>query len=253
MTLGSHHRPKISQQRMGGERELAPKPSPFLGVGIYSVPEASRLTRVSKGRIRRWAKGYEYQVRGQRRRSASLWTLQLPELDSEIALGFLDLMEVRFIDAFREAGVSWKSLRFAVEQAKELVRDDHPFSTKVFKTDGKTIFAEIAEQAGSLRLLDLVESQYAFRKIISPSLYKGIEFSPDNRACRWWPNGKRRGVVVDPEIAFGQPIVSRDGVPTRTLYNAFRAEGSIERVAESFLVDIRSVKEAVAFERSFAD
>src|SRR6266404_3828839 len=32
----------------------------FIGVGLYTVPEASRLSRVSTGRIRRWLRGYSF-------------------------------------------------------------------------------------------------------------------------------------------------------------------------------------------------
>src|SRR5439155_7110457 len=35
----------------------------YLNTGIFSVPEAARLTRVSTGRIRRWLKGYRYTSR----------------------------------------------------------------------------------------------------------------------------------------------------------------------------------------------
>jgi len=53
-------------------------------------------------------RGYEYQRGANRRRSAPVWRAQLPQLEDSLALGFLDLMEIRFVDAFIEAGLSLK-------------------------------------------------------------------------------------------------------------------------------------------------
>jgi hypothetical protein len=32
----------------------------FLGIGLYTVAEAARLTCISQGRLRRWLRGYTY-------------------------------------------------------------------------------------------------------------------------------------------------------------------------------------------------
>lgn len=224
----------------------------LIGLGLYTIPEASRITGVSTGRIRRWVKGYSYKVGDEVRTSEAIWPLEVQPLDGSTALGFLDLLEVRFIDAFRDAGVTWKSVRFAADRARELLKIGHPFSTKLFKTDGRTIFAQIVGPSGKKHLLDLVKSQYAFNRVVSPSLYRGIEFSTSNQACRWWPMGLGRKVVIDPARSFGQPIVSEEGVPTAVLANAFRVEESINGVARIFEVDPRSVRDAVEYERKLA-
>jgi hypothetical protein len=119
----------------------------FIGAGIYTVPEASRLTGVFAARIRRWVKGYTYVVGDKVLASRPVVHSQLQPLDGVIALGFLDLIEVRFIDAFRRSGVSWKSIRLAYDRARELIGSEHPFSTKIFRSDGRRIFAEIVQQS----------------------------------------------------------------------------------------------------------
>ena len=50
-----------------------------LGIGIYSVPEASRLSGVASQRIRRWLRGYHYDVRGAARESAPVIAAQFGE------------------------------------------------------------------------------------------------------------------------------------------------------------------------------
>jgi len=223
-----------------------------LGRGIYSVPEASRLVRVSAQRIKRWLRGYEYQVRRERRTSQPVIAADYPSESGSLTLSFLDLIEVRFINEFRSAGVSWGAIRIASNRAQQILNEDHPFSTKRFRTDGKTILVEIARESGEKELLDLVRDQFAFRKIVWPYLYKGVDFGPEDVASRWWPMDRRRQVVLDPARAFGQPIVDREGVPTATLAESYEAEGSIERVAGWFEISVASVRDAVEFEQQLS-
>ncbi len=225
----------------------------FLGRGLYTVPEAARLSRVSAGRIRRWMRGYTFRSSDGSSHASPPVVLAPGRQDAGgLTLTFRDLIEVRFIDAFRSHGVSWKVIRLSAERASELYRESHPFASQRFLTDGRSIFAEMLESNGEDSLLELVESQYAFKRVLEPYLYKGLEFSSADQVLRWWPLGEKRRVVIDPARAFGQPIDSSGFVPTAALAGAFHAEKSYRRVAEWFGVELRSVRDAVAFEQSLA-
>lgn len=226
--------------------------SEIIGVGIYTVPQASRLTRVSPARIRRWLRGYEFARKEGRGRSAPVWRAQLPKIDDTIALGFLDLMEVRFVDAFLEAGLSLKKIRRAAGLATELVGRDHPFSTQKFRTDGKRIFAEIEhDRKGDKALYDLEQYQFGIYEVIVPSLLEGVEFDDQGQAARWHPDRAVPLVVIDPQRQFGQPIVE-GGVQTVVLADAVRAEGSVDTVARWYEIPREAVEQAVRFEFSRA-
>jgi uncharacterized protein (DUF433 family) len=173
------------------------------------------------------------------------------EVDGVLALSFLDMIELRFVDAFRSAGVSWATIRLASERACELVGHDHPFSTNRFKTDGRSILAEVGSESKDQALLNMVSQQFTVRKLILPYLYKGLDFSREDVAIRWWPL-QNKTILIDPNRSFGQPIVSKAGVPTAILAQAYRIEKSIERVAAWYEVDRRSVRAAVEFENSLA-
>jgi uncharacterized protein (DUF433 family) len=99
-------------------------------------------------------------------------------------------------------------------------------------------------------LLDLVRKQYAFRRIIEPSLYSGIEFGADQVAARWYPTPRSKAVVLDPAIAFGKPVVTDGAVRTSILHDAFIAEGDRHMVARLYEVPVASVDAAIAFEES---
>lgn len=227
---------------------LAQNRESLLGVGVYTPSEAARLTGVSAGRIKRWLSGYVFKSGEGAHASPPLWQPEIHSTDS-LVLSFRDLLEVRFVDAFRQHGVGWKSIRIAAEHAARIIQDSHPFSTRRFKTDGRSIFAEILQETGEESLLDLVRSQYGLKAILEPFLFEGLEFAAIGIApVRWWPLGLDRRVVIDPEMSFGQPIVTPESVPTSILAKAFKAEGSLQAVARWYRVDPKSVEDAVDFE-----
>ncbi len=224
------------------------KASYLVGTGIYSVPEASRLTGVSAARIRRWLRGYRFVSSGSPHKQLPVWSPALPEIDGKLALAFLDLVEIRFVNAFLNQGVTWKVLRKAAARAQDLVGSSHPFSTRKFKTDGRHIFAEVEDAIGRKSLLELLKSQHYFERVISPYL-RDLEFDGDEPA-RWWPMGlNRRQIVIDPARSFGQPIIAARGIPTAVLAQAVKAHGSIAEVARWYETDVPSVKAAVKFEQ----
>lgn len=222
----------------------------LVGVGLYTIPEAARLARIPAARLRRWVRGYSYRVGDETHHSGPVWRPQLPAIDQSIALGFLDLIEARFVNAFLAYGVSLPAVRLASERARELFNKDHPFATRRFRTDGRGIFAEITatDAKGEPKLLDLIRSQFAFHTVVSPSLYAGLDFSDDDRVLRWYPVRRSKMVVLDPQRAFGRPILRREGVPTEVLTNAARVERSLERAARWYDVPVSAVRAAVAFE-----
>ena len=217
-------------------------------IGVYSVPEASRLTKVAPARVRGWLQGY---TQGAGRRSPPKLQGQLPAMDGKVALGFLDLMEVRFISHFLQAGVQWKTLRMAAHRARSELHLDHPFAAR-FTTDGRAIFSETVTKTGDSRLRDLVDNQFAMFGILEPLLQEGIEFDSRGYARLWRPSKDEPDVVLDPKRSFGRPIIDAASVPTRALFDAFRVEGDIERVAHWHKVDPSFVREAVAFELRIA-
>lgn len=223
----------------------------LLQTGIYTVVEASRLTNVSRQRIRRWLKGYEFRVKHGRHRSPAVWNSQLAPLDHATALGFLDLLEIRAVDAFISAGVSWKDLRRIHGEAQQWLQNAHPFCTNRFATDGHTIFMELRERNHGVMLWDMRDVQRVFDKVIRPFL-KNVEFDSGRRPRRWWPRGKTRQVALDPRRSFGHPIIFREGIATKILARSARANNSVEEVARWFQISPISVREAIDFEQALA-
>ncbi len=221
----------------------------LLGLGIYSVSEAARLTHVSQWRIRRWLSGYSFMSKEVRHSSPPVWQGDIPRIGVSTALSFRDLLEIRAIDAFLRAGVSWKALRRAEQLGCQLLDTSHPFSTNRIRTDGRALFAEIYKEDHELALLDLIRSQHVFLTFIRPYL-KNLIFSKDGDPLQWWPYQGSQSIVIDPKRSFGQPIVHKEGVPTRILSCAFSTIRSIAKVAHWYGVEAMSVEAAIGYERT---
>ena len=244
----------------------SPEPD-ALGRGVYSAKEGLRLLnfsrpgttpsdRVSRSTVVRWLRGYEHGgdtdlAKTRKSFSPPLWRPDYDVADSDlIEISFRDLIELRFVKAFRDIGLSLIAIRDCYQRAAEEVRDERPFSTQRFRTDGKTIFLEITEGVKEGKLIDLRRRQNVFKTIVEPSL-RDLEFEASTVA-RWFPLGiKQKAVVIDPSRSFGQPIVSV-GVPTEILANAVKVEGSVEAVAALYDVPKGDVRSAIDFERRLA-
>lgn len=224
----------------------------LISVGLYTFQEASRLTNASPQDLRRWLNGYSHKAPHSKGRvsHAPLWKTELAEQEVE-GISFHDLLEVRFVQAFRKHGVSLQTIRAASEQAKALFDHPYPFTCKRFQTDGRSIFATAIEETGETELLDLAKRQFAFTKIIEPSLYRGIEFGNDELASHWYPMPRSKAVVLDPKIAFGKPVVTSGNVRTSILYDAFKAEENKPFVAKLYDVPLSAVESAIRFEERF--
>lgn len=218
-----------------------------LGIGYYTVPEAARLLEMSARTINRWLGGYSYSDHGNRVAMAPLWTPQLPRLDDHLELGFRDLIELRFVRAFVKAGLGLNTIRRCLDYARECVADERPFSTRRFRTDGRTIFLDTLSHSGANELLDLKQHQYVLARVIESS-FKDLDIDAAT-VTRWRPFNGKASIVVDPTRAFGQPIASQSGIPTVTLADAVKAEGSIDRVVHLFEVSSAIVRDAVNFEK----
>ncbi|MFF8798654.1 MULTISPECIES: hypothetical protein [unclassified Methylobacterium] len=219
-----------------------------LGIGYYTVPEAARLLRVPARNINRWLGGYATRSGDGETRQPPLWEPELPRAGMRIEMGFRDLIELRFVAAFLAAGLGLRTIRSCLDHARACVEDDRPFSTRRFRTDGRTIFLDSLRRSGESELLDLKKHQFAFKSIVEQT-FRDLDIEAD-AVSRWRPYHGKPSIVVDPQRAFGQPVATESGVPTVALAEAVKAEGSMERVAYLYEVPVPVVRDAVKFEAS---
>ena len=215
--------------------------NPYLGIGLYSIPEAARLLRTPARTVYNWAQGYSFQHQGQRRQSAPLLDRDMPELIEQRILTFVDLVELQMVRLFRIHRVSMRTIKDAARRLAEKHNTNHPFAVRDLETDGKRIFDEDFEEIGAYQFVI---------EVAAKPFFKQIEFK-DNLAFQIWPHPSRR-IVLDPRRNFGKPITTERAVPTFMLYQMRRAGESPERIADWYRVPVEAVNDAVEYETQLA-
>lgn len=225
----------------------------YLGVGLYSFPEAGRIIGAKPSVLQRWARDYVYFDKDAVRQHASVISRYFGQ--NSDTLTFLELIELLFISAFRSEGVSMQAIRKAAERAVTQFHTEYPFAVKRFDTDGKHIFATLREEASDLELIEeLGKGQLAFDRVVKP-LFRKLDYRDGADALRYWPLGHEGRIVLDPRRAFGKPIDNTTGLSTEILYEAVQAEGGQDpaEVADWFEVPIEAVTAAIQYESSLRE
>ena len=225
----------------------------LLGIGLYTVTEAATLLRVDARKLRRWLEEPGSSPQPNQPTTSSLLARDLVSLEGEPLLTFTDLLELHMIALFRSEGVSLQTIRAAAGKAKSLFDTNHPFIVRRFETDGRHVFATLAEEGvegltEQQMLTDLNLSQMVIASVARP-FFRNLEFAGDE-PVRYWPMNKEGRVVLDPQRAFGKPIDARSGVPTAALYAMARGGEPLQSVADWYEIEVAAVEAAVAFEHS---
>ncbi len=228
----------------------------LVGTGLYSTYEAARLARVDLRSVRRWLHGGSRKTKNGLCMTPPLWSLQYAddeEVDVRRVLGFKDLMELRVVARLVQQGVALRTVRAAIEMAREQI-GPYPLQSRRFLSDGKRIFMDTVGIGGQpSRLLDVQARQLVLDSVIRPSLFDGVEFDAGGNSLRWFPVPNARVIVLDPARCFGKPILARTNVETDTLFLSHRAEGGdTDFVSRIWRVTREEVMAAVAFEEGLA-
>ncbi len=226
--------------------KTAKHPMPDVNGGFYTVSEAARLLGFESGqRITRW-------MSPSSKGAAPVILRDYPKAGREHEISFLDLVEVRFVEHFRQVKISLQSLRVAAKNAREELGVAHPFATSnvKFQTDRRQIFLEAAKETGDPFLLNLMTKQVAIYEVIERVFAHDLTFDVDGLARMWKPApAATPNVIVAPVYAFGKPVISDRFLPTKTLFEFWQAnDNDAEMTAEWFGIDEASVDEAVRFE-----
>ena len=177
-------------------------------------------------------------------------------------LSFVNLVEVHVLDALRrQHQLSLpkirRSLRFL---SKCYPHSSHPLAELDLSTDG---FALFVEEVGKL-VNATAEGQPAMRRLLEAHL-KRIEKNVQGVPVRLYPFTRRpalanldagldapRSVVIDPEIAFGRPVLLGTGIPTEVIAERYRAGESIRDLAEDYDRPPEDIEEAIHCELAVA-
>lgn len=220
--------------------------SRYVSTGLYSTSQAARLIGTDRRRVKRWAFGYrqgDY---------PSAISTELDKLGGNYALTFVEMIELLSIREALDAGLSWQKLREALPVVRQLLEAEHPLATKRWFADPASLFVELIRDDEPEVLVDLVAGgQIAMLPPLERYLTE-LEFGPDEVANRWKPAGEDAPILIDPTVAFGQPVVEGTGVRTAVLYRMHLGGDDVETIAWAYELDPGEVEAALEYEASLA-
>jgi uncharacterized protein (DUF433 family) len=212
----------------------------LLGHGVYSFDDAARLTRLKPSRVREWFCARPTTKAG------AVFQSDFADETSQHLISFLDLIDVFVAGQLREQGVSLQNLRRVYRTLQREFEVEHPFGRKELLTDGTRVFLAGLDERGQDEVYDVLTRQKAFPRIIRPFLNELHFESRSNLAAKW---RIAKGVVINPEICSGQPVIEGKGIPTRLVAKAVVAnDNDKQAVADWYGMSVEQVSDAVRFE-----
>jgi len=205
-----------------------------LGQGAYRPTEAARLAGTSATTIGRWLRGDPAPGRK-----------MAPVLarDARGLLSYLDLVELAFVADFRRLGLPLKRLRQGHDYLKTTFGVHHPFAQVRFQTDGLHLLAPFGDQ---LLAVD-AGGQLSWPTMIQDRLGQ-LDYDDGGVAVRWFPRGRHGGVVVDPFVGFGSPLIEGTGMPTWAVRDRHRAGEPPTAIAEDLGLTAGQITAALRLE-----
>ena len=182
------------------------------------------------------------------RRQAPLITC-FPARGRQATVPFIGFAEGYVLSAFRRAGVPLQRIRPAVQALESTIGIEHALASRSLYTDGAEVLYDYAErEADDLLELQLVvvrTGQHQFSEVVRDYLQR-ITYGEDGWASRVrLPSYGAAEVVVDPNVAFGLPLVVHGGARVEDLVDRFVAGDSVAEIADDFGVPAGEVEAVI--------
>lgn len=215
----------------------------------YTLAEGARYLKVAPATLRSWVVGRAY-PRGQSQ--GHFRALIHPPVKQPPTLSFWNLIEAHVLRAMRtEHGVSMDDLRKALAYAEKTLGIERLLLKKELCTEGGRVLLDRYGQ-----LIDLSTSgQIAMRRMFEQHL-KRVEWDEWKFPVRLYPfassngAGTDRPIAIDPQIAFGRPVIARKSISTGAIADRIDAGETIEALAADYELSAPEIEQAVLYERA---
>ena len=217
-----------------------------LGEGIFLIKDVSSILNLEYEKVYRWIVGYW----GNSLNSETNYTFGD---DDNRAINFYSLIEFFTFFKLREKGASTIEIRKLHNELSKILKTPYPFAIAqdyyVDKKSKKKKFLYYRYLESLIRLD--TKKQFLFDFIIDNFLDK-IEFDENNFASKFFPLGKDRKVVVDPQHQFGQPTILGRNVKTQTIYSLHKGGETNDNISILYNLSIEQVEDAIIFHKKAA-
>jgi uncharacterized protein (DUF433 family) len=158
---------------------------------------------------------------------------------------FSDLVSLFVVRELLRKGVRPRTIRDAEEWLRGELGIDRPLVSEDIKTDGVEVFYRDEVIPGQIEAASK-RGQQTIREAIKEKLVS-VRYT-DGTATSWEP---AQGIVLDPQIQFGDPTIADSRLPTEIVAGVGENLG-IAQAASRFHISPAIVKSAMAFENQLA-
>lgn len=220
----------------------------------YPINEAARILNLPASTVKAWCFGQNYTApSGEKKISKPVIR---PADESRRLLSFANLCELHVLSGMRRYHkIALFKVRDSMEYLRKKLLVDCPLIDHQFCTNGIDLFVEHAAQLLAVNR----EGQAAMRGEFEQALAR---IERDNRGApvRLFPFSRTalsgveqpRAIVIDPQLSFGRPVLTRAAVPTEVIVDRFCAGDSPAEMAKDYSVDEKDIQEALRFEQRLA-
>jgi len=226
----------------------------ILSTPAYPFIEAAHYLSVPLSTLRAWCLGQEYRAAGKTRRFQPLIRL---DSNDHRALSFLNLVEAHVLAAIRrQHRVPLPKVRQALAYVSKQLSTHRPLAELEFQTDGVDLFLDKlgslinVTQAGQTEMAEMIRDHLKRIERDAKGVPVRLYLFTRQDSVRDQPSA----VVVDPQIAFGRPVLAGRSVPTAVLADRFKAGDTLAQLAEDYDTSPQQIEEALRceFERKAA-
>lgn len=215
----------------------------------YGLAEAARYLKLSPATLRSWVVGRPYPTNAGTGHFKPL--LHLPSRNPPV-LSFWNLVEAHVVRSLRtDHSVSVKALRKALKYAEQQLGIERLLLSKDLSTEAGRVFLDRYGE-----LIELSNSgQLAMRKVFNEHL-KRVEWDARRFPVRLYPftsaetTDASRPIAIDPQVAFGRPVIEKAGVSTGTIADRIDAGESVAELAADYDLSEADIEQAVLYERA---
>lgn len=214
-----------------------------LGYGIYTIPDISLLLGYPQYKVRRYLKNYL---------DDNLWKSEYADKYSwsidgkRKAVNFFVLIELFTFFMLRDKGLSTHNIARARKEISDTIRSPYPFANSKVLYHENTIWYYFKDM-----LLQVGTKQITIDKIIESFAHK-IEFSDDNLAEKYWPNGKKSSIVVDPKHQFGQPVINGTNINIEVINSMYESGEPESAICSLYDLSRKQFEDVIHFYKTAA-
>ena len=213
-----------------------------LGDGYYTISDISDILQIERHKISYLVRSYWNDKLSKQRQFKYLY-----DTERVLAVNFLALLEINIFYILKQNGIGYKKALLAQDIFAKKFNSNYPFAHESFYISGSDI---LFKESGAFVKADM-SRQLAIEQMIKP-FSKKIEYNKDDMAIAFYPLGKEKSIVVNPEHQFGEPVIKKTNILASTIAQMHEAGDSIELISDLYKINKSSIQDAVAFYKKVA-